>query len=53
MAATKDNITIKKNGISMNLNAGKGRNGRTMFHLKEKILIPKGSSHQEPNINLP
>ena len=46
MAATKDKITIKKNGIIMNLSGRKCSN----FRLRG---IPEGLSHQETNRNFP
>ena len=36
MGDTKYNITIKKNGASMNLNSGKVKNDITMFYLNGK-----------------
>ena len=36
MVATKENTTIKKNEISVNMNARNGGNGSRMFYLKGK-----------------
>ena len=49
---TQDKMTIKKNGVSINLNARKGRNGSTVLYLNNLTLIPEVLSHQESNINL-
>ena len=49
---TQDKMTIKKNGVSINLNAIKGRNGSTVLYLNNLTLIPEVLSHQESNINL-
>ena len=53
IVATKDNITIKKNGVIMNMNARKGEDYILMLYLRSKWFIPKGSSRQEENINIP
>ena len=52
MGATKYKTTIKKNGVSMILNAIKGVNDSTMFYLKAKTFSSAGSSPQEANINM-
>ena len=41
MGATQDKTTINKNGVSMNMNARKGKNGSTIFYLKSKRFIPE------------
>ena len=52
MMDTQDKMTIKKNGVNINLNARKGRNGSTVLYLNNLTLIPEVLSHQESNINL-
>ena len=52
MGDTGENIAIKKSGLSMTLNARKGKNQITLFYLKAKIYSPEGQSPQEANINL-
>ena len=42
MGATKDKITIKKNGISMILDSRKGQTKSIMFYLKAKRYSPEG-----------
>ena len=53
MGATKDEKTTRKNGVNMILDARKGKNKITMFHLKEKSYSPLGLLPKEANINLP
>ena len=50
MGATKDKITIKKNGISMILYSRKGQTKSIMFYLKAKRYSLEG---QEALTNLP
>ena len=52
MSATKDKMTIKKNGFSVNLNARKVQNGSTMFHFNSKRIFPGGLTNQDSNQNL-
>ena len=52
MQDTKDNITINKYGVSINLEEIKGRNYIMMLYLKVKIYAPKGLLPQKENINL-
>ena len=40
--ATKDKITIKKNGVNMILDTRKGKNESTMFYLKANRYYPEG-----------
>ena len=40
VGATQDKTTIKKNGVSMILDAIKGNNASMMFYLKAKHYIP-------------
>ena len=47
MGSTKDNTTIKKEGVSMKLYERKGINESTVFHLKVERYPPEGSSPQE------
>ena len=41
MGATQDKIIVKKNGVSMILDARKGQNKRMMLYLKEKRYSPE------------
>ena len=40
MGATPDKMTIKKNGVSIILDASKGQNNIMMFYLKAKSYSP-------------
>ena len=42
MGATQEKNIIKKNGVSMTLDARKGQNESTMFYLKAKRYAPEG-----------
>ena len=42
MGATQDKMIIKKNGVSMTLDAKKGQNNSMMFYLKTKRYTPEG-----------
>ena len=50
MGATQDKIIIKKNGVSMTLESGKGQNKSMVFYLKEKRYAPEV---QEALTNIP
>ena len=50
MGANQDKITIKKNGVSVIVDASKGQNKIMMFCLKAKRYEPEG---QEATTNLP
>ena len=50
MGATQDKIIIKKNEVSMTLDASKGQNNSMMFYLKAKRYVPEG---QEALTNIP
>ena len=40
MGATHDKIIVKKNGVSMTLDASKGQNKSIVFNLKAKRYVP-------------
>ena len=42
MGANKDKMIIKKNGVSMTLDASKGQNKSMMIYLKAKRYSPEG-----------
>ena len=52
MGANQDKTNIKKNGITIVLDAGKEKNVSMMFYLKAKRYAPEGSKPQEENINI-
>ena len=45
MGATQDKMNIKKNGVNMILDTGKGRNTCMMLYLKAKRYAPEGLKH--------
>ena len=49
MGATQDKMIIKNNGVSINLDAGKGQKKSMMFYLKAKRYAQEG---QEEHTNL-
>ena len=53
MGAIKDNMNIKKDGVSMKLYERKGINESTVFYLKMERYPPEGSSPQEGKKKLP
>ena len=53
MGDTKENMDIKKSGLSMTLDAIEERNYMTMFYLKVNRYTPGGSSPKDANINIP